>query len=350
MLNPQERPRSPTAAKARQEQVGWRIVDDPRHRRAARHSRPSRCRTSTPGQAGTRWSSAQGQVQVETFRIRSPAPRSRSVFEQQKQGAAEPQGRGQPAADDFFIAVGHAGAEEVLRARRDQGRRGARHDGALRPGHRRHHGSGGGRDVERLRAVSGQLVAGAGGPPPRRKVEYGTGIVGERSRPHPHRPPADRRAAMSSWCAATAMPTRVAEDEPPTRAAARLRRAALCCPRRSSDGARGARPHAGRHRRSAERRAAARGLDRNRASSMATGVLEPAPPLGFSGAAALDAQGRFFGMVGLKPRARGRRQPAHRPQAAVVPADTIRSFLDERTVHASDAAPGVKPPRPRWCA
>ncbi len=38
---------------------------------------------STPGSSGTRWSSAQGQLQIETFRIDTGATLE-AVFEQQK--------------------------------------------------------------------------------------------------------------------------------------------------------------------------------------------------------------------------------------------------------------------------
>jgi hypothetical protein len=54
--------------------------------------------------------------------------------------------------------------------------------------------------------------------------------------------------------------------------------------------------------------------------------VEPVPKLGFSGAAAVDAQGRFAGMVDLtSPVAAGGRSVL--PQAAIVPADAVRSFL-----------------------
>jgi hypothetical protein len=53
--------------------------------------------------------------------------------------------------------------------------------------------------------------------------------------------------------------------------------------------------------------------------------LDPAPKPGFSGAAAIDAQGRFAGMVDLKwPLAAG---TAVAGQAMLIPADTIRGFL-----------------------
>jgi hypothetical protein len=54
--------------------------------------------------------------------------------------------------------------------------------------------------------------------------------------------------------------------------------------------------------------------------------IEPAPKLGFSGAAALDAQGRLVGMVALKsPVVAGVGSVAS--QATLVPAQAIRAFL-----------------------
>jgi S1-C subfamily serine protease len=58
-------------------------------------------------------------------------------------------------------------------------------------------------------------------------------------------------------------------------------------------------------------------------------TVEPAPQLGFSGGAALDGQGRLVGMVELKTAAvanAGATGP--QPLATLVPAPTIRAFLD----------------------
>jgi hypothetical protein len=53
-------------------------------------------------------------------------------------------------------------------------------------------------------------------------------------------------------------------------------------------------------------------------------ALEPAPPSGFSGAAAVDAQGQFVGLAGMKAAS----------QAALVSAAAIRKFLDDAKVEA----------------
>jgi hypothetical protein len=59
-------------------------------------------------------------------------------------------------------------------------------------------------------------------------------------------------------------------------------------------------------------------------------LLEPAPPLGFSGAAAIDKQGQFIGLAGLKPAAIA--GPPAPPQAALTSAATIARFLIANSV------------------
>jgi len=55
-------------------------------------------------------------------------------------------------------------------------------------------------------------------------------------------------------------------------------------------------------------------------------TIAPAPKPGFSGAAAVDAQGRFAGMVELNSPVVAGNGPATAP-AMLVPADTVRVFL-----------------------
>jgi hypothetical protein len=66
--------------------------------------------------------------------------------------------------------------------------------------------------------------------------------------------------------------------------------------------------------------------------------LDPVPKLGFSGAAAVDPQGYFAGMVSLKwplVASSGTPAPTVIGQAALIPADTIRSFLTAQGVTPS---------------
>jgi hypothetical protein len=58
--------------------------------------------------------------------------------------------------------------------------------------------------------------------------------------------------------------------------------------------------------------------------------LNPVPKLGFSGAAAIDAQGRFAGMVDMKVAVVAGGAAA--PQAALVPAPALRAFLQAQGI------------------
>jgi S1-C subfamily serine protease len=83
----------------------------------------------------------------------------------------------------------------------------------------------------------------------------------------------------------------------------------------------------------------------NAASTMAAKLkgdsADPAPPLGFSGAAALDRQGRLVGMVGIRNQVIATADFMNAPQAVVVPAHTIRAFLHENNVvSAATRSPG----------
>jgi hypothetical protein len=62
-------------------------------------------------------------------------------------------------------------------------------------------------------------------------------------------------------------------------------------------------------------------------------MLEPAPPLGFSGGAALDPQGRVMGMVALRvPVVANVSAVTAQPQATLVAAAIIRTFLTRQGV------------------
>ena len=62
-----------------------------------------------------------------------------------------------------------------------------------------------------------------------------------------------------------------------------------------------------------------------------TQFLQPPPIAGFSGAAALDREGRFFGMVESRSAVIASAQAAA-PQAAIVPAEAVRSFLGSHKI------------------
>jgi hypothetical protein len=71
-------------------------------------------------------------------------------------------------------------------------------------------------------------------------------------------------------------------------------------------------------------------------------ALSPPPALGFSGAAALDSDGKFAGIALLKPSLVAGPPNAAPAQAALVPADTVRAFLKANGVIASGGSPDAR--------
>src|SRR3954468_19609442 len=105
VLNPQERALLAAVAKAKQAQVGWSLVDDPVT--GARIGLPTKqAPNKSQTKNGTRWSSAQGQVQVETFKIREPGTTLAAVYEQQKKEPATRKLEVNLLRPDFFILSG----------------------------------------------------------------------------------------------------------------------------------------------------------------------------------------------------------------------------------------------------
>src|SRR5262249_47278785 len=75
-------------------------------------------------------------------------------------------------------------------------------------------------------------------------------------------------------------------------------------------------------------------------ASVSGADLTPAPALGFSGAAAMDADGKFAGLAQLKPVLVAGPASAAPLPAALVPADAVRHFLKANSVAASGAWTG----------
>jgi hypothetical protein len=68
-------------------------------------------------------------------------------------------------------------------------------------------------------------------------------------------------------------------------------------------------------------------------------ALSPAPAIGFSGAAALDSDGKFAGIALLKPvQLAGPTTDAPAAQAVLVTADTLRDFLKANGVAAAGSS------------
>jgi peptidoglycan hydrolase-like protein with peptidoglycan-binding domain len=322
-LTPEERVALAAAAKARQERVGWTIVEDAVT--GAQLGIPTkRVPHKSKGESGTRWSSAQGQIQVETFRVREPGTTLDQVYEQQKK---EPNRRLSASVlkSDFFMLSGMQRLKFfiVRAAIKDDEVRGMTvlWDQATDP-------------IMGYAAIgmSGAftpfptMAVAQPGETPRRKVDYGTGIVVSAA----GHVLTDRQ--LLAGCNVIVVngnsdAARVAEDATAGLALIRLfggvdlKPAALL-----HDGAKGpdltlvgvADPQ------SQDGGSAVSTV----AAKINADVVVPAPPPGFSGAAALDSQGSIYGMVKLKAPAEAAVGAAAVPaQATIVPVAAARAFL-----------------------
>ena len=104
VLTPSERAALIADAKLHEDEFGWNVVVDPAT--GVRIGLPTKMVPNAHDAArGTRWSSAHGEVQVETFRIKDPALTLAALFEQEKK---EPTSRKIETSvlhdNDFFIS------------------------------------------------------------------------------------------------------------------------------------------------------------------------------------------------------------------------------------------------------
>jgi len=327
------------AVEPRKQAVGWRLTEDPVT--GARVGLPGRLATNaTPGPNGTRWASEQGQLQVETFRIDTGATLE-GVFEQQKK---LPRRRVESSSiqTESFVITGMQGLKKMVV-------RGYARNGEVR-----------GITILYDQAMEGTMdplvapmasafvpfatgfaVAGAADAA-RRKVEYGTGVfvssVGHVL--------TDRQ--LIDGCNIIALPglgnaERVATDAGGELALLRVYGARNLAPIGMIGAAPGgpsltlvgiADPQM------QGGGAAISAVNAKVGIAPEVRPLETVPALGFSGAAALDGQGRFAGVVVMKaPLVAG---PGGLPQAAVVPAERIRNFLEANYVAPSSGAAGLE--------
>jgi hypothetical protein len=329
MLSAEERTALATAVEPRKEQAGWQLMEDPVT--GARVGIPTRFATVTvPLANGTRWSSEQGQLQIETFRIDTGATLD-AVFEQQKK---MPRRRvtGSSLQADSFVISGIQGLKKMVV-------RGAARNNQVR-----------GITILYDQAMEGSIdplvapMSSAFVPfarfslagvteAPRRKVEYGTGLFVS---PVGHLL-TDRK--LVEGCSVIALPglgnaERIAESPGDqlvllrAYAARRVTPIGLldAAPAGSADvtlvGVADPQAQGGA--------AEVSTVPAHVAGGTGPRTLDSAPAVGFAGAAALDAQGRFAGMVTLKPSVVA--GPAGQPRAELVPTETIRNFLEAHFV------------------
>ena len=178
----------------------------------------------------------------------------------------------------------------------------------------------------------------AAGPPPRKTVEYGTGIVvAEDGSIVTDRQLID--ACVTIAIAGFGNADRIAEDRERDLALLRIY------------GARGLKPlnlagGSGKTTIDLTGIADPQSQGGNAASTVKASVngsdLVPAPAVGFSGAAAMDSDGKFAGLTQLKPVLVAGPTNATPSQAALVPADAVRDFLKANAVTASGTSTDAK--------
>jgi hypothetical protein len=190
---------------------------------------------------------------------------------------------------------------------------------------------------------SGALIA---GPPPPKAVEYGTGIIVSNDGAII----ADRQ--VTDGCLAITIPgyghaDRIAEDKDHDLALLHIYGARGLKPLGLNDGpAKSAVELSGIADPQNQGGAAAASSVKAAIAQVGGGgdlALSPAPAVGFSGAAALDADGKFAGVTLLKPVViAGPPNAAPAAQAILVPADTVREFLKANGVTAADGSSDAK--------
>jgi peptidoglycan hydrolase-like protein with peptidoglycan-binding domain len=329
-LAPPERAALAAISKSKQDEVGWRMVDD--KVTGAQIGLPTKeVPDSMPGRNGTRWTSGHGQIQVETFRIREPGTTLAGVFEQQKK---EPAGRRIEVnllRPDFFILSGMQGLKKfyVRAAIRDGEVRGMTilydqaTEGMMDP-------------VEVVMSSAFAPFPGTGlaalmGAPAKSKVQYATGIVVTAA----GHVVTDTRATAE--CGVITIAGRgdafkLAQDESGGIALLRIFAGPDLVPASLRDDAASASNNLTLIG-IADPQAQGGGSAVSTVSSRLDGsAIEPMPPAGFDGAAALDGQGRLAGMVAMADATAGGR---------LIPAVALRKFLDAQSVAPSAGAAGL---------
>ena len=342
VLNPQERGVLADTARKKQESVGWKIQTDPGT--GVRLGIPTRLVPQQASDAnGTKWTSPTGTIQIQLARRKEAGPVTAKLAEREKK---EP-GRSidyTVVKPDFFVLSGLQGLKKfylrgtfkgdevrILTILYDQAT-----ENTVEP------------IVIAMSSAFNAFPAAVqtAGPPPRKSVEYGTGVVvGDDGAIVTDRQITD--GCLTVAIAGFGNADRVAEDKEHDLALLRIY------------GARGLKAL------NLANAATKTALDltgiadpQNQGGGAAvTGIqasvaqlgggsniaLTPAPAPGFSGAPALDGDGRFAGVALLKPvQVAGSTDGVPGAQAVLVTADTVRGFLKSNGVNAAGASADAK--------
>ncbi|UPJ49743.1 peptidoglycan-binding protein [Bradyrhizobium sp. 200] len=342
VLNPQERGILADTARRKQESVGWKIQTDPGT--GVRLGIPTKLVPQQASDAnGTKWTSPTGTIQIQLARRKEAGPVTAKLAEREKK---EP-GRSidyTVVKPDFFVLSGLQGLKKfymrgtfkgdevrILTILYDQAT-----ENTVEP------------VVIAMSSAFNAFPAPAqmAGPPPRKTVEYGTGvIVGDDGAIIADRQITD--GCLTVAIAGFGNADRVAEDKEHDLALLRIYGArglkaldlAQAATKTALDLTGIADP---------QNQGGAAAVSTIKASVTQVGgsrdvVLSPAPALGFSGAAALDGDGKFAGIALLKPvQLAGPTDGVPAAQAVLATADTVRDFLKANGVNASGESSDAK--------
>jgi peptidoglycan hydrolase-like protein with peptidoglycan-binding domain len=340
VLNPQERSVLAETARQRQDNAGWKIVTDPGT--GARLGVPTKLVPQLSSDAnGARWSSSTGTIQVQLARRKQADPTTAKLAEQEKK---EPAGRKVEYAaikPDFFVLSGMQGLKKfyvrgqykgdevrILTILYDQAT-----EGTVEP------------VVIAMSSAFNPFPTGVG-PPPRKTVEYGTGVVvSDDGAIVAGREVTDGCLAIP--IAGYGNADRVAEHKDLDLALLRiygargLKALALANGAAKSEveltGIADPQSQGGGAAATSVKASIAQVGSRNELA------LSPAPALGFSGAAGMDSDGRFAGIALLKPAMiAGPANAAPVAQAVLVPAATVHEFLKANGVNATGGSSDAK--------
>jgi hypothetical protein len=343
VLNPQERSVLAETARRRQDTAGWKIVTDAGS--GVRLGVPTKLVPQQTSDAnGAKWSSPTGTIQVQLSRRKEANPTTAKLAEREKK---DPAGR---AVDytvvkpEFFVLSGLQGLKKfyvrgtfkgdevrILTILYDQAT-----ENTVEP------------VVIAMSSAFNPFPTGAqiAGPAPRKTVEYGTGVVVSDD----GAVLADREitdGCLAITVAGFGNADRVAEDKDRGLALLRLYGAHGLKPLSLSNGA---------GKSSVDLTGISDPQNQgggNAASSVKASVtpigsggdlaLSPPPAVGFSGAAALDSDGKFAGVALLKPTiVAGPPTATPAAQAVLVPADSVREFLKANGVEAAGGSADTK--------
>lgn len=343
-LSDNERKELLTAARNYQDEFGWNVVVDPAT--GIRIGLPAKMvPIAHDAPRGTRWSSRHGDVQVETFRYADPNLKLAALFEREKQEPSTRRVEYSVLRDDSFFVSGIQGLRKfAVRA-------------SIRNGEIRGFTMTFDQMMEGIVAPVMVAMASAFSPFPSRaapfaalskSVEYGNGLVVS-AKGYIVTDARLARGCQVLVAQGLGDAERVADDSDKGLTLLRVygprKLSPLSLPAASAKAATKAgditlsgvpdpKDDSGRDR--------IADIKARLTPSNSIDLREPVPMAGFTGAAAIDGDGRFIGMMAMAPAVLASIQLAA-PPVRLVRADAIRAFLDAHHV----AMPATTAGKPR---